>query len=148
MKRRYDILSFLSWRESDTSQCRWGIAVETATRSEPVTLRMFVFLFFRVIISLNFFFFRGRRNLCAEINTSKQLPPRILQGPIVGKIKFQSTGRVGGYWPIPFVSKNKILQRHKCFRLTWAQCEVSRLLIRNPPRVERQPVNNNREINL
>jgi hypothetical protein len=32
-------------------------------------------------------------------------------------------------------------KRHKCFRLTWAQCEVSRLSIRNLPRVERQPVN-------
>ena len=124
--------------------CRWGIAVETATRSESMTLRMFIF-------RLSFFFVGGRRNLCAEINTSKQLPLGFLQGPIVGRekkiMKFHSTGRVGGYWPISFFSllfQNLNKERNKISKLTWAQCEVSRLWIRNLPRVERQPVKHKR----
>lgn len=51
------------------------------------------------------FSWEGEKILCAEINTSS-LPESFRVQLLEIKKKFQSTGRVGGYWPI-FILHNK-----------------------------------------
>jgi hypothetical protein len=100
----------------------------------------------------SFIFFRGREEKFVRRNQYLQTTsPRIPSGSNCWKrekiMKFHSTGRVGGYWPISFFSllfQNLNKERNKISKLTWAQCEVSRLWIRNLPRVERQPVKHKR----